>query len=108
MVVDSLDVDPVLPDDEDGVVDDDGGDGLVDVDELDEPLLSRVVVPGEADGEVVLRSPTLSLRSVQPLRTPAASASAHRPVSNFCIADTSSVEWSVVGRLQWGCRRAAG
>src|SRR5262249_45516666 len=65
----------------------DAGGVVVVVDSVLLVVVSRPVVPGDADGVpgARSRSETRSLRSVQPATRPAPRTRAQRAVSNFCI-----------------------
>jgi len=68
-------------------------------------VVSRDVVPGDADGVpgARSRSETRSLRSVQPATRPAPSTRTQTPVSNFCIV----VPPPVIRPVAVGCNGGA-
>jgi hypothetical protein len=69
-------------------------------------VLSRDVVPGEAEGAGAgvtrSRSVTRSLRSVQPATRPAPSTRAQTPVRNFCIVIPPRLSRTVCGGCNGG------
>lgn len=84
-----------------------GGGGVAGVVESDGVRAGGGVVDGDADGvRSPGRSPTRSLRSVQPAITPAPSTSADMTTSNLFITSLLCRNRPTAGPLQSGCPRS--